>query len=137
MRFGNSFDYLIDIPEEINDDLLVPKLVIQLFAENSVKHGFAGIASGGLLRINVRGSGNELTIEVMDNGIGRTRAAEEQSGSTGRGMKLMNKLFDLCNRHFEDSYSFSVSDLTDGGGMPAGTLVTIVIHYRYETVIKS
>ncbi|MFO7620493.1 MAG: histidine kinase [Bacteroidales bacterium] len=135
MRFGNSFDYVIDMPEEINDDLLVPKLVIQLFAENSVKHGFTGLTSGGLLVISVRGSGNELTIEVKDNGIGRTRAAEEQSGSTGRGMNLMHELFVLCNRHFEDSYSFSVSDLTDGSGQPAGTQVTIVIHYRYETVI--
>lgn len=91
----------------------------------------------GLLQISVRGSGSELKIEVKDNGIGRTRAAEEQSGSTGRGMKLMNELFDLCNSHFEDSYSFSVSDLTNGSGQSAGTLVTIVIHYRYETVITS
>ncbi len=137
MRFGNSFDYAIDMPEEINDELLVPKLVIQLFAENSVKHGFAGLGSGGLLQISVRGNGNELTIEVKDNGIGRSRAAAEQSGSTGRGMKLMNELFDLCNRHFEDSYSFSVSDLSDGGGQPAGTQVTIAIDYRHETVITS
>jgi hypothetical protein len=137
MRFGNSFEYVIDMPGEINADLLVPKLVIQLFAENSVKHGFAGLVSGGLLEIRVRGNGNELTIEVKDNGIGRTRAAEEQSGSTGRGMSLMHELFDLCNSHFEDSYSFSVSDLTDGSGRPAGTLVTIVIHYRYVVVLNT
>ncbi|MFO7573809.1 MAG: histidine kinase [Bacteroidales bacterium] len=134
MRFGNRFNYVIDMPEGINDELLVPKLVIQLFAENSVKHGLAGLGEGGHLAIKVRGSGNELTIEVKDNGIGRTRAAEEQSGSTGRGMKLMNELFELCNRYYEDTYSFNVSDLADGSGQPAGTLVTIAIHYRNEAV---
>ncbi|HBE40330.1 MAG TPA: hypothetical protein DDW27_03860, partial [Bacteroidales bacterium] len=134
MRFGNSFEYVIDMPEEVNADLPVPKLVIQLFAENSVKHGLAGLEEGGHLAIKVRGSGNELTIEVKDNGIGRTRAAEEQSGSTGRGMKLMNELFELCNRYYEDTYSYNVSDLTDDSGQPAGTLVTIVINYRNEAV---
>jgi LytS/YehU family sensor histidine kinase len=39
----------------INEELPVPKLVIQLFAENSVKHGLAGLESGGMLEINVKG----------------------------------------------------------------------------------
>jgi LytS/YehU family sensor histidine kinase len=102
-----------------------------------VKHGLAGLESGGILAIIARGEGNELTIEVKDNGVGRGHAVSDQYGSTGKGMKLMSELFELCNSYFEDNYSFGVSDLLDGDGRPAGTMVTVVIRYRNEPVIVS
>jgi hypothetical protein len=134
LRYGNRFDFVIEVQQGINDELLVPKLVIQLFAENSVKHGLAGLESGGLLTITVRGTGNELIIEVKDNGVGRANAVSDQYGSTGKGMKLMNELFDLCNRYYEDSYSYTVSDLSTTGGQPAGTIVTVVIRFKNDSV---
>lgn len=137
IRYGNRFNFVIQKNEEVNYDLKVPKLVIQLFAENSVKHGIATLESGGLLLINVTGKGNELSVIIKDNGVGRARAAEEQTGSTGKGMKLMNELFDLCNRHFEDTYSFTVSDLTGSDGHPEGTEVKVSIRYGQETVTIS
>ena len=137
MRFGERFNYSVLLPPEINPDLPVPKFVIQLFAENAVKHGISTLESGGILEITVSGSERVLTVDIKDNGIGRTRAAEERTGSTGKGMKLMTELFELCNRYYEDKFSFSVTDLSDGNGLPAGTLVTVTIRYRHEPVIIS
>lgn len=137
IRYMNRFIFEFYIQPGINEELPVPKLVLQLFAENSVKHGLAGLDSGGLLGISVTGSGNELMISIKDNGVGRAHAAGDRNGSTGKGTTLMNELFDLCNRLFEDTYSFSITDLTDTGGMPAGTLVTVKIRYRYETLFIS
>ena len=134
MRYMNRFDFVVNIQPGINEELPVPKLVIQLFAENSVKHGLAGLESGGMLEINVKGTGSELTIEVRDNGVGRAHAVNDHSTSTGKGVKLMSDLFDLCNSYFEDSYGFVVSDLSDSEGKPAGTLVSISIRYRHESV---
>lgn len=135
MRYSDRLDYSIILPPEINPELPVPKFVIQLFAENGVKHGIAGMEQGGKLEIIVRGAVRELTVDIRDNGIGRARAAEEQTGSTRKGMKLMTELFSLCNNYYEDSYSFSVTDLADPGGTPAGTCVTVSIHFRNESVI--
>jgi len=135
MRFGERFNYSVSLPPEINPDLPVPKFVIQLFAENSVKHGIATMESGGILEIIVRGTERVLTVDIRDNGIGRARAAGEHAVSTGKGMKLMTELFDLCNRYYEDKYSFSVTDLSDGEGRPAGTVVTVSIRYRNQDVI--
>lgn len=137
MRYLNRFDYMVDVQPGINEELPVPKLVIQLFAENSVKHGLAGLDSGGLLGINVTGTGNELTIEVKDNGVGRAHAVNDHSSSTGRGIKLMSDLFDMCNGYFEEAHSFTVSDLSDSEGKPSGTLVTINIIYRHQSVFLS
>ena len=111
-----------------------PKLVIQLFAENSVKHGIAALESGGVLSIIVTGKGNELTIIVRDNGVGRAGAAGDNAGSSGKGMKLMGELFDLCNGYYEDTYNFTVSDLSGDDGRPSGTEVKISIRYRHESV---
>jgi len=137
MRYMHRFDFVVNIQPGINEELPVPKLVIQLFAENSVKHGLAGLESGGMLEINVKGTGSELTIEVRDNGVGRAHAVNDHSTSTGKGVKLMSDLFDLCNSYFEDSYGFVVSDLSDNAGKPAGTLVSISIRYRQESVLVS
>ena len=137
MRFGERFDYSVLLPPEINTELPVPKFVIQLFAENAVKHGIATMESGGILEIIVRGAERNLTVDIKDNGIGRARAAEEHTGSTGKGMKLMTELFDLCNRYYEDKFSFSVTDMIDGHGQTTGTLVTVSIRYRNETVVIS
>ena len=137
MRYLNRFDYMVDVQPGINEELPVPKLVIQLFAENSVKHGLAGLDSGGLLGINVTGTGNELTIEVKDNGVGRAHTVNDHSSSTGRGIKLMSDLFDMCNGYFEEAHSFTVSDLSDSEGKPSGTLVTINIIYRHQSVFLS
>jgi hypothetical protein len=137
LRYLNRFDFVVNMQPGINDGLPVPKLVIQLFAENSVKHGLAGLESGGMLEINVRGADNMLTIEVRDNGVGRAHAVNDHSSSTGKGMKLMSDLFDLCNSHFEESYGYSVTDLSDSAGKPSGTLVTITIKYKYESVFLS
>jgi hypothetical protein len=137
LRYMNRFDFVINIQPGINDELPVPKLVIQLFAENSVKHGLSGLDSGGMLEINAKGTGSELTIEVKDNGVGRAHAVNNHCSSTGKGMKLMSDLFDLCNSHFEESYGYSVTDLSDGEGKAAGTMVTIKIRYRHELVLVS
>lgn len=134
MRYMNRFDFKVNLQPGINDELPVPKLVIQLFAENSVKHGLAGLESGGMLEINVKGSGNILMIEVRDNGVGREHAVNDHGDSTGKGMKLMSDLFNLCNSYFGESYNYTVTDLSDGVGKPAGTLVTINIRYRHESV---
>jgi len=137
LRYMNRFAFIVNIQQGINDELPVPKLVIQLFAENSVKHGLAGLESGGMLEINVKGTGSELTIEVRDNGVGRAHAVNDHSTSTGKGVNLMSDLFDLCNSNFEDRYGFIVSDLYDNDGKPAGTLVSISIRYRHESVFIS
>jgi hypothetical protein len=52
-------------------------------------------------------------------------------------MKLMSYLFDLCYSHFDERSGNTVSDLSDGDGKPAGTLVTIKIRYRHESVFIS
>lgn len=135
LRFGNSFDFTVDIKPDIDQEIEVPKLIIQLYAENSVKHGLSGVEKGGLLEIRITGEGNELRIDIRDNGIGRARAAEGPHTSTGKGLKVMNELFDLYLKYYGDRVSSKITDLHDSTGKPCGTLVSVVIQYRSTNVL--
>lgn len=56
-----------------NDDLLdaeVPTLFLQPVVENSVVHGIAPDPDGGRLQIMVMGGGDDLVIQVIDDGVG-------------------------------------------------------------------
>ncbi|WP_322924259.1 sensor histidine kinase [Paenibacillus campi] len=69
-RFCSSFTFELDIEPAV---LQVPiyKLLLQPFIENAIIHGFAGISSGGVLRLSARSdSANIVCIVIRDNGCG-------------------------------------------------------------------
>ncbi len=71
LRFGDKFNYLIEVGDGVNQREQVPKLVLQTFAENAVKHGIMTSESGGLIRISVLREKDYLKLTIEDNGIGR------------------------------------------------------------------
>lgn len=68
-RFEDLFDYEIDIPEELNSNGIL-KLTLQPLVENSIQHGFEGIAYKGKLIISGWEERGDLILRIEDNGIG-------------------------------------------------------------------
>jgi two-component system LytT family sensor kinase len=63
---------------EIDPDTLdaeVPRLILQPIVENAIKHGVAPRSGPGTVRISARREGEELRLEVRDNGIGLSGGA--------------------------------------------------------------
>ncbi|MCB0806075.1 MAG: histidine kinase, partial [Bacteroidales bacterium] len=50
IRYQKRFDYKIDTEKEINSEIQVPKMIIQIYAENAVKHGLKHKPKDGLLK---------------------------------------------------------------------------------------
>jgi two-component system, sensor histidine kinase YesM len=71
-RFGDKFDYLIDIEPELLDKK-IPKMSIQPLVENACKHGIQAIKENGLLTISIKENNSNLIVSVKDNGIGITQ----------------------------------------------------------------
>ena len=71
LRFGEKFNYKIEIGDGVTQKEQVPKLVLQTFAENAIKHGIMPCAEGGLLKIRVVKEDDYLKLTIEDNGIGR------------------------------------------------------------------
>jgi ligand-binding sensor domain-containing protein len=128
MRFKDKFEYSITLGEDVPGDMPVPKLIIQSYAENAIKHGLMHRKSGGLLTIDIRKADPGLCVTVEDNGIGREKAALLNPGSTHRGIRIVEHLSVLYKRLYNICISQEIEDLKDGSGEPSGTRVVLRIY---------
>ncbi len=65
-RFGQRLDYLIGIPQEL-ENCIIPKLIIQPIIENAVKYGFRD-CNKIMVKIGIRISGEKLVVSIDNNG---------------------------------------------------------------------
>jgi two-component sensor histidine kinase len=124
MRFGNKFDFQIEIGEGINLKEMVPKLVLQTFAENAVKHGIMPSETGGIIKILIKLEKGFLKLTIEDNGVGREYSAGH-SNSTGKGLKLASEFYEILNSINKRPVRYQITDLYDDEHKPAGTRVEV------------
>ncbi len=127
MRFEEAFDFSINVNDDVDQEIAVPKLIIQLYAENSVKHGLLKKNERGRLEINIFRNEGKLLIEIADNGRGRNGVRDIDKNSNGMGLELMNELFGLYRKLYNDLITAEITDLSDSCMNPSGTLVKVSI----------
>ncbi|MEO8589550.1 MAG: tetratricopeptide repeat protein [Flavobacteriales bacterium] len=72
-RTSNRFSYTIEVDAAIDpEDVMVPPMLLQPFAENAIWAGLAKKVGEGHLVINIRKQGDVLTMLVQDDGGART-----------------------------------------------------------------
>lgn len=67
LRFGDKI--ILDENYEYVD-FMIPSLVMQPLIENAIKHGLLPKPEGGIIRVTTARRGNEVLIEIADNGVG-------------------------------------------------------------------
>jgi signal transduction histidine kinase len=82
MRMRERLDFSIDQDPRLAD-ARVPPMVLPTLVENAIKHGLSPLPEGGRIDIRARRDGDDLVVEVTDNGAGF-------SGSGGTGVGLAN-----------------------------------------------
>lgn len=127
MRFKNKFDYFIEIDDNVPRNTEVPKMIVQSYAENAIKHGLMHRQADGRLLIRVTRKDDILKILVEDNGVGREKAAELNPGSTHRGFRIMEHITNLYRKLYNIKITQEIEDLKDEEGKAAGTRVILSI----------
>ncbi|HMH22290.1 MAG TPA: histidine kinase [Puia sp.] len=132
LRFKNSFDYKISSLNSVDpDNIYIPPLLLQPFAENAIWHGLMNKDGNGRLEISFRMEEDMLICSIADNGVGREAAAQLKSKSATKeksmGLKITKERLSLINRGMEDRSSFEFVDLFDPEGNAAGTKVILRI----------
>jgi LytS/YehU family sensor histidine kinase len=85
-RFQDRLSVRFEIdPETL--DAEVPRLILQPLVENAIKHGVSPKPGAGLVQISTRRQGDNLWIEVSDNGVGLSAGARARLRS---GVGLSN-----------------------------------------------
>ncbi len=131
-RKPGSFTWDVKVMPYVQlERVAVPPMLIQPLVENAIEHGFSGSAQG---RINVLvdRAGSVLHIEVKDNGVGRSAAAQRPSrrNGTSMGIDLVRKRLGLFDKHTPLHEAVEVRDEKDGNGNPAGT--TVIVRMRVQ-----
>ncbi len=132
LRFDNSFEYLIEIDQNIEtENVEVPLMLIQPFVENALIHGLIGKKTGvKKLTLRFLKDDDFYVIQIEDNGIGR-HSLQNASGKIqqkSRGMEITEKRLKMLNTQEQNKNSVEIIDKYDSNGQPSGTKVIIRIH---------
>jgi two-component sensor histidine kinase len=122
VRFEDRLQVIISADAEARH-ALVPSLLLQPLVENAIRHGISPRAQPGHIWVNARREGEELIIEVLDDGVG-SGARRTRQRSRGIGLGLVNTTTRLVHMYGAD-HRFSHADRSVGG-----FAVEIAIPYR-------
>ena len=97
LRFG--FDYSLHTSEmENTGNIEFPAMLLQPLVENSIKHGISAMNAGGKIDLCIRESGNNMIIELRDNGKGFDPAKKQN----GFGLRSVYDRIQLINQSVHD-----------------------------------
>jgi sensor histidine kinase YesM len=102
-------------------DAKVPSLLLQPLVENSIRHGIVPRSGPGQIVIRAERLGDDLQVQVIDNGPGVLLSAQE---SFKEGIGLSNTRARLQGL-YGDGQSFKLSN-SPGGGL----VVTVTMPFR-------
>ncbi len=94
-RFEERLRVVKEIDAEL--ELMLPPLTIQPLVENAVKHGVLGLARGVAVRIRIAREGDDVRIEIADDGVGMEPALASRlmdrpaAGRKGIGLYNTNR----------------------------------------------
>ncbi len=131
-RFENEFSYSIEC-KNIEDlsDIFIPSLILQPFAENSVKHGLMHKKGEKKITILFEQSSECLRVVIDDNGIGRAQSMEINARSKnkpyGFATAAINERILLFNRLFKQQITCKIIDKENAFRQSEGTRVELCI----------
>jgi hypothetical protein len=136
LRFGERFNYDIQIGEGVDMQKEIPKMTIQTFIENSIKHGIENRREGGKIEIILSHEGENHIIIIKDNGIGRTASHSFKSGGMGYGIRTIQRIFEIINKNNLYKSTLDIRDFSDNE-FSSGTEVVIKIPDIYSFRIEN
>jgi two-component system, LytTR family, sensor kinase len=87
IRFADRLRVIWDL-EPGTESALIPTLLLQPLAENSIRHGIARLATNGTITITSRAENGTLYLSVADSGPGLSQ--QKNCDSIGHGIGLNN-----------------------------------------------
>jgi two-component system, LytTR family, sensor kinase len=122
IRFGDQLTIDIDVTPEVRY-ALVPSLFLQPLVENAIRHGISRRISGGAVMVTARAVGENIVIQVEDDGVGLAPGWTLES-SSGLGLAVTRE---RIAGTYPARHVFSIRRRLEGG-----TTVEIVLPLRFQ-----
>ena len=84
-KLRTEFEYEIEVDESVDQNILVPTLLLQPYLENSVIHGIQA-NRGNLIQVTISMNGDGCLLRIKDNGLGQS----DRQGN-GKGMQMSSE----------------------------------------------
>jgi LytS/YehU family sensor histidine kinase len=131
-----AFKFEINVEPDFNTDMLVPAMIIQIPAENALKHGLMPKQDGTCeLSITAKKTESGSLISVIDNGIGLKNQTGKTSG-TGTGLKMVMQTIQFLNSKNKNKIEFSIEERNQREVNSSGTIAEIFIPEEYSFQIQ-
>lgn len=130
-RFKDKFEYEITIDENVKiDSFKIPPMLLQPYIENAVWHGLRYKSEKGFLKVNMyQPNKGELTISVVDNGIGREKSkamkTQNQKKHNSKGLGNIKKRVAILNEMYKDKVDVTIEDFQDAEEPGTKVMVTL------------
>ncbi len=116
LRFGNKFDYSLEIDNQVvPESIMVSPGIVQPFVENAIWHGVMGLdGRRGKIRVSLRMNNDNIVCTVEDDGVGRARSEAMKDRSLpnrSKGISLAMERLRIINNLQATNYRIVISDL--------------------------
>ena len=121
IRYKNKFEAQVRARPE-TEGLYTLKLTVQPLLENAIYHGMAGADEDGLILVDAYREGDDLIIDVTDNGVGMTpevaaallsdQRPELRTSGSGIGVRNVHRRIQLT---FGERYGLTIFSEPDEG----------------------
>ncbi len=126
---NNNLDFKIEKQADINSQkLMLPCLLIQPFVENAIKHGLLPKKNNRQVTLKSYISKNDLTIEVIDNGIGIKHSKQKSKNDNKKhyGISFVKERIKHINSAKRVKMNLNISEIVNNEKV-LGTKVIVTI----------
>ncbi|MBW7573055.1 sensor histidine kinase [Caproiciproducens faecalis] len=121
MRYKNKFSYEVSAEPETLPCATI-KLIVQPLVENAIYHGMEFMSGDGEIRIKAYHEGNDLYIDIIDNGLGMPQEqadallTEETTKVRGKGSGIgLKNVQERIQLYFGSEYGLAIYSEPDEG----------------------
>lgn len=139
-RFPDLFDYQVEVKAGVDQNTTVlPALLLQPILENSVKHAFREMESGGMIHIVFDHDAlqNRLVIEASDNGTGLEKAEQKANGllrdHQSFGLNIVRERIQIMNANSGEEARFIIQSANKLSSALCGTQAKFELPWRTKT----
>ena len=136
-RLGEKLQFNLNITDELlEDEIMVPPMIIQPFVENAIVHGISNLKSNGLVNVNFSKTNKHLIVDITDNGIGRAAAEllkKQRKGNKhkSKAQSIIDVRMEMFSQLHENKFSYKINDLEENSES-LGTSVVLQIPIDLE-----
>lgn len=134
-KYNNKISLEVSTSNLEVNDILIPKLAIQTFVNNAIKHGFLDQQLHILIEIEYKPF-KPTSIVIRNNGKGiqnilNSKIIEINNQKTSGGLAILSNLFNYLNEMYQMETSFNIAPIKNEDNQVQGTEVRLFVPDKY------